>query len=634
MRETQPQVELIARPSIDLEALGRFLKAVGGGSWLDMRTSEGQEVNDGQILIEAAGRACYRSWEEGLNPNVTRIRKDQEQYFLNLLNSGHGSVLEHANYSFILHNVSRVFCYDEETEVLTTEGWVPWPKVEGDEVFGTLNPETRELEYQRATEHFVAEYDGPMYHVHSQQVDLLVTPNHRMWVQRVDTQAAKRGEQPWRVELATEIFHKRVRYEKGARWRGVPAEEISLPGTTRRWTRADSGTTVTRAYPGRSFPAVPFARFLGWYLAEGYINNHQIVIAQNRGHVLDEIAQVIRDLGLKPYIPTSGNGSVRTSCTPLRDFLAGLGSGALNKRVPAMVQGWEPDLIREFLETFIRGDGSTHGSNGHQVIYTISKEMADDLQILAIKAGWSANIRVDDRVGLERRMASGQVFKNLNPCFIVSLQRDSRLQPHVDHNRAAPHPNRFLDANGYQDSMVQYAGRVYCVKVPNGLLFVRRNGKPVVSGNTHELVRHRAGSAFSQESLRFVRLDEIPFRIPEVMEPLRDRIVSIMETLEDFQISAAEHFDLDGEGMPFHVKKEITSAMRRLAPEGLSTVIFWTANVRTLRHVIQMRTHVSAEEELRTVFNRVGEIMVDEAPLLFGDFVVEDGAWTTEYRKV
>ncbi|MCA1709944.1 MAG: FAD-dependent thymidylate synthase, partial [Actinobacteria bacterium] len=66
----------------------------------------------------------------------------------------------------------------------------------------------------------------------------------------------------------------------------------------------------------------------------------------------------------------------------------------------------------------------------------------------------------------------------------------------------------------------------------------------------------------------------------------------------------------------------------------VSTVLFWTANVRTLRHVIQMRTDPSAEEELRIIFDKVARIMVEEAPLLFGDFTVVDGAWTTEYRKV
>ncbi len=69
--------------------------------------------------------------------------------------------------------------------------------------------------------------------------------------------------------------------------------------------------------------------------------------------------------------------------------------------------------------------------------------------------------------------------------------------------------------------------------------------------------------------------------------------------------------------MPFAIKKEITSALRRLAPIGLSTDILWTANVRTLRHVIEMRTAPGAEEELRTVFNLIAETMKAEAPNLF-----------------
>lgn len=260
MKETVPQIELIARPSVDLAALERYLKTVGGESWLQMREEQDDGLNPGQLLVEAAGRACYRSWKEGLNPNVTRVRRDQAEYFINILRSGHGSVLEHANYTFILWDVSRVF--------------------------------------------------------------------------------------------------------------------------------------------------------------------------------------------------------------------------------------------------------------------------------------------------------------------------------------------------------------------------------------THELVRHRAGSAFSQESMRFVRIKDLPFRIPDSMESLKPQIISILETLEEFQISAAEHFELDKEGIPFHDKKEITSALRRLAPEGVSTMIIWTANIRTLRHVIQARTDKGAEEELRLVFNRVGEIMREEAPLLFGDFEVVDGAWTTTYKKV
>lgn len=151
---------------------------------------------------------------------------------------------------------------------------------------------------------------------------------------------------------------------------------------------------------------------------------------------------------------------------------------------------------------------------------------------------------------------------------------------------------------------------------------------------THELVRHRAGVAISQESLRYVRLADLGFRVPEVLSPIQDQVIELVEKLEEFQVSAAEHFGLDDEGVPFHYKKEVTSALRRLAPLGLSTTIVWTANLRTLRHVIEMRTAPGAEEEIRDVFHTVGVEMRRRCPYLFDDYVIEDGAWVSEFRKV
>jgi thymidylate synthase (FAD) len=152
---------------------------------------------------------------------------------------------------------------------------------------------------------------------------------------------------------------------------------------------------------------------------------------------------------------------------------------------------------------------------------------------------------------------------------------------------------------------------------------------------THELVRHRAGSAFSQESLRYVRLTDLGFRVPPVLEPIREQVVSIVEQLQEFQLTAAERLGLDEEGLPFAIKKEVTSALRRLAPIGLSTDIVWTANVRTLRHVIEMRTSPGAEEELRAVFDKVAQTICAEAPSLFQDFSrADDGSWVPAHRKV
>ena len=154
---------------------------------------------------------------------------------------------------------------------------------------------------------------------------------------------------------------------------------------------------------------------------------------------------------------------------------------------------------------------------------------------------------------------------------------------------------------------------------------------------THEIVRHRPGTAVSQESLRFVRLDEIPFWFPDWarQDPeLMKRATALLGQMEEFQLWMAEHFGLDDEGVPFHEKKEKTSFMRRFAPDGVATGIVWTANIRTLRHTIEARTDPGAEEEIRLVFGKIAEIMRAEAPALFADYEVRDGAWVPQWRKV
>jgi thymidylate synthase (FAD) len=155
---------------------------------------------------------------------------------------------------------------------------------------------------------------------------------------------------------------------------------------------------------------------------------------------------------------------------------------------------------------------------------------------------------------------------------------------------------------------------------------------------THELARHRAGTATSQESLRFVRLDELPFWFPEWAQDdpeLMKRATALLAEMEEFQGWMAGHFGLDDDGVKMHEKKHKTSFMRRFAPDGVATGLVWTANIRALRHTIEARTAPGAEEEIRLVFGKVGETMKAEAPALFGDFqVTGDGSWVPGWHKV
>lgn len=160
---------------------------------------------------------------------------------------------------------------------------------------------------------------------------------------------------------------------------------------------------------------------------------------------------------------------------------------------------------------------------------------------------------------------------------------------------------------------------------------------------THELVRHRIGIAISQESLRYVRLTELKcFDFPRLQSELteeeerwfRDKVVETFEYLEQIQREMTVKFNLDDE-QSFARKKKLTSRMRRLAPLGLLTNIGWSANFRTLRYVIPLRTHASAEEEIRYVYADVGHMCKSNWPNIFFDmewYSDNDGSGLGEWR--
>lgn len=62
-----------------------------------------------ETLIIAAGKRCYMSFKPGLNKNVTKVRQEAVEFINNILASGHGSVLEHATYTWAIEGVTRVF---------------------------------------------------------------------------------------------------------------------------------------------------------------------------------------------------------------------------------------------------------------------------------------------------------------------------------------------------------------------------------------------------------------------------------------------------------------------------------------------------------------------------------------------
>lgn len=164
---------------------------------------------------------------------------------------------------------------------------------------------------------------------------------------------------------------------------------------------------------------------------------------------------------------------------------------------------------------------------------------------------------------------------------------------------------------------------------------------------TAEMNRHRAGVAISEASMRYIRLDEIEMWLPPSLivtesddldlKDLKEMTVATMgdvvRRIEVNYKALVEQWNMNALG--FDQKKKITSMLRRMLPMGICTGGVWTLNARALRHVIALRSTAHAEEEIAFVMSKVGKMMFESEPNLFGDFEqVEGGFWVPKYTKV
>jgi len=89
------------------------------------------------------------------------------------------------------------------------------------------------------------------------------------------------------------------------------------------------------------------------------------------------------------------------------------------------------------------------------------------------------------------------------------------------------------------------------------------------------------------------------------------------KSLEQAQIELAQLLDVDNQ--PFKMKKKLTTAMRRLVPDGIATVLGFTVNHRQLRFMIEQRTSAANDEEIRIVFFKIFEQAIKLYPNMMFD---------------
>lgn len=149
---------------------------------------------------------------------------------------------------------------------------------------------------------------------------------------------------------------------------------------------------------------------------------------------------------------------------------------------------------------------------------------------------------------------------------------------------------------------------------------------------THELVRHRAGWAYSQLSQRYVDESVANFVEPDIIaedEELHAIWMRAVQTSHQAYVDLVEKLSAKLASLPegqqgdrTHRRKLARQAARSVLPNATETMIFVTANARALRHFVELRGSEWAETEIRKVALEILRIMRQEAPNLFADYRV------------
>lgn len=395
-------------------------------------------------------------------------------------------------------------CHDEETEVLTSDGFKKYydvisyktdehEKITDVEVkpgvkIACFNSATENIEYCEPSRATIYNHDGDMYHFFNKKMDIKVTGNHRMWTQTKHLYLSP---------------HHKTRQSYWGPWRFVEAKDIGITSGSRfrsvaKWQGKDDLQSVDVC--GHSVPTEVYLDFLGWLISEGCVwtdhcdKNYTVGICQTYKKHQKEALKSIEDFA--EYIEKTYSSVHRNRTNKNQnDIWSGTFSGrdlyryfqkeigdedgrlkAPFKKIPRYILDLSPRLLGILLNSLISGDGTRHKKSkdgtSRVTYFTTSKQLADDVFEAAYKCGFVPTLAEREDPRPNRRLVYAICWSNgtVGSFPLVSpVSRDPRTKKQKQTFRVE-----------------KYNGKVWCFTVPTGLFVTRRHGKITIQGNSAE----------------------------------------------------------------------------------------------------------------------------------------------------
>lgn len=357
-------------------------------------------------------------------------------------------------------------CHDDQTEVLTRDGWKLFSDITKDDLLASVNPENSNMIFEHPTNIFKYEYDGDMIVGKHHALDFKVTPNHRMLIRKYNSHKTEFGEFNFTEASNLPSY-------SGLMNKFYYRSETSVEPIILEEEKVNNGNIL----PRMEIPMDIWVQFLGIYLADGnmYIDESKKypykvihISAVTKQRKIQYYSEILEAMGVNYDNHKGMNGFdiINKRIWNKLESYGLFGKRSYDKFIPDFIFDLDSSYIEKFLFAYAMGDGSQDPLWGGISYWTSSEKMASQLQVLGLMCGKFSTLysreprtsEINGRAIISRRMQYSVYQWNSK-----SLSIDRKI--HI--------------------STEQYKGYVYCAEVPTyHTLITKRNGKILLSGNS------------------------------------------------------------------------------------------------------------------------------------------------------
>jgi DNA-directed RNA polymerase beta subunit len=408
------------------------------------------KTNDQEMTMTDKS-TIYKENEEAIVHNVIVDRNEEDERFCKVAIRKVRPVA-----------IGDKFSVKPTSQVLTDKGWKEIQDIDIKEDKVATMKEGGFLDYVYPSGLSTYEYKGDMYHLETQQLNMCVTKNHKLYVK-------KHGRNQYELLRTPEVFGKRIRFKKDT-VNSLPYQEFFT-------ARADDGTT-------EHYPMDAWLKLLGMFIADGY--NKQTATGGGRRQALIGLAATklrkknfhrgfLDELNVRYTMGQHVTMISGYQYPALWYELKQLSLGASNKRLPDYVWNLSQDQARILLNSLVEGDGS-YNSNGSAGYYTSSVILANDISRLSLHAGWSGTIKKMYDAGHQSTIVKNGISRIITSNYDLLYIRivKSKNEPQINHGHAH-------EQNAQTEEWQHYEGTVYCLEIPDTHLHVYYSREDMLS---------------------------------------------------------------------------------------------------------------------------------------------------------